>query len=153
VFERGAQAPGDPGSGRDASGTRRDPIADEEAVMPQTIRVFYRPVKGRFRVNFNWGAIDKESAVLVTASEYRASTSNGAVFADKPSQPRFVGDANVWVSNIAPHGPPDDPNDGVTFVINVDWGEPIPVVADITVLDDKPIEVQYSDGALKPQIP
>jgi hypothetical protein len=46
------------------------------------------------------------------------------------------------VSNVAPHGPPWDPNHGVTFVVNVDWDGPLHVVTDITVLDDLPEEVQ-----------
>jgi hypothetical protein len=118
--------------------------------MPQTVRLFYGRVNGRFRANLNWDAIDKESVVVVTASEYMDSRSSGGIFADRPSQPRFVGDGNVWVSNIAPHGPPDDPNKGVTFVINIDWGEPIYVVADISVLDNPPVDVQYGEGSLKP---
>jgi len=30
----------------------------------------------------------------------------------------------------------------VTFVVKVDWGSPLPIVTDITVLDNPPIEVQ-----------
>jgi hypothetical protein len=42
------------------------------------------------------------------------------------------------VAGIAPHSDPG----GVTFALNVDWGEPIPVVTDITVLDERPFEIQ-----------
>ncbi len=56
---------------------------------------------------------------------------------------RFIGAANISVDNIAPHGPPYDPNHGVTFVVNVDWHSPLNIVTDITVLDAKPVEVQF----------
>jgi hypothetical protein len=107
--------------------------------MPQTIRSFLSsPFNGRRVQNFNWNAIDSNSVVLITASEYvpLANPPPGA------NLQRFVGDANIWVSNIAPHGPPFDDNHGVTFVINVDFSRPLFVVFDITVLDAKPIEVQ-----------
>jgi hypothetical protein len=45
------------------------------------------------------------------------------------------------VQNIAPHGPPFDPNHGVTFVVNVDWPNPLTIVTDITLLDNPPVEV------------
>ena len=50
----------------------------------------------------------------------------------------MVGAANVWVSNIAPHG---GGASGVTFVVNVDSDHPIPIATDITVLDEFPIDV------------
>jgi hypothetical protein len=50
--------------------------------------------------------------------------------------------SSITVANIAPHGPPYDSNHGVTFVVNVNWGSPLNIVTDITVLDSKPIEVQ-----------
>ena len=98
--------------------------------MPRTIRKYWGAFRGRETLNFNWPVIDHDSVVLVTASEYNAQHA------------RFIGAASIRVSNIAPHGPPFDPNHGVTFVINADWGSPINVVTDITVLDAKPQEVQ-----------
>jgi Papain-like cysteine protease AvrRpt2 len=98
--------------------------------MPQTIRKYWRAHKGRVTLNYNWPAIDQDSVVVVTASEYN----NEHV--------RFIGAASITVANIAPHGPPYDPNHGVTFVVNVDWGSPLNIVTDITLLDDKPIETQ-----------
>ncbi|ABQ37013.1 papain-like cysteine protease family protein [Bradyrhizobium sp. BTAi1] len=98
--------------------------------MPRTIRKYWGAFRGRETLNFNWPAIDHDSVVLVTASEYNAQHA------------RFIGAASITVSNIAPHGPPYDPNHGVTFVVNADWGSAINVVTDITVLDAKPLEVQ-----------
>src|SRR5262245_39431404 len=102
--------------------------------MPQTIRHYWGPTHGRIVLNYNWDAIDHDSVVLITASQY--------VLTDPPSdEHRFIGDANFTVSNIAPHGPPYDANRGVTFVVNVDWGSDIGLVTDIIVLDEKPIEM------------
>ena len=98
--------------------------------MPQTIRKYWGAFKGRVTLNYNWPAIDQDSVVMVTASEYN------------PAHVRFIGAASITVANIAPHGPPFDPNHGVTFVVNVGWGSPLNIVTDITVLDNKPIETQ-----------
>jgi hypothetical protein len=98
--------------------------------MPQTIRKYWGAFHGRVTLNYNWPAIDQDSVVLITASEYN----NNHV--------RFIGAASITVANIAPHGPPFDPNHGVTFVVNVDWGSPLNIVTDITLFDNKPIETQ-----------
>lgn len=98
--------------------------------MPKTIRKYWGAVHGRVPLNFNWPVIDQDSVVLITASEYDAR------------RVRFIGAASITVANIAPHGPPYDPNHGVTFVVNVAWGSPLNIVTDITVIDAKPIEVQ-----------
>ncbi|MGC2373213.1 MAG: hypothetical protein WA484_04995 [Solirubrobacteraceae bacterium] len=97
-------------------------------------------------MNFNWSSINANSVVLVTASEYDPQ---GAPDADGSAQ-RIVGDALIRVDNIAPHGPPSDRNQGVTFVLEVDWDEPLNVCTDITVLDDTP-KVTYIEGANSPQ--
>lgn len=102
------------------------------ADVTQSIRQYWTGLRGRVPLNLNWGAIDHDSVVLVTASEY---TVNAA--APQTSQ-RFVGAASITVANITPHGPPYDPNRGVTFVVHVDWGTPLNVVTDITVLSAKP---------------
>jgi hypothetical protein len=104
--------------------------------MPQTIRKFWGPLQGRATINFNWPVINHDSVVLVTAAEY-------AVSAPPSDDHRFIGAASITVENIAPHGPPFDPNHGVTFVVNIDWGSPLTIVTDITVLDNPPIEVDY----------
>jgi hypothetical protein len=109
--------------------------------MPQTIRQFWTNKMGRNVLNFNWDAINHDSVVLISASEYNLDNT--------PNHHRFVGDADVTVLNISPHGPPFDPNHGVQFVLQVDWESPLNIVTDITVLD-KPTDVepsQYGYGA------
>jgi hypothetical protein len=102
--------------------------------MPQTIRKFWGQFNGRVTFNYNWSAIDHDSVVLISASEY--------VVTDPISnEHKFIGSASITVENIAPHGPPFDPNHGVTFVVNVDWGSPLNIVTDITLLDNKPIAI------------
>jgi hypothetical protein len=103
--------------------------------MPTTIRKYWGAFNGRVTLNYNWGAIDHDSVVLITASEFVAATPPSA-------EHRFIGAASITVENIAPHGPPYDPNHGVTFVVNVDWASPVHIVTDITVLDAKPVETQ-----------
>ena len=103
--------------------------------MPQTIRKYWGAFQGRVTLNYNWGAIDHDSVVIVTASEYLVSTPPSA-------EHRFIGAAPITVENIAPHGPPYDPNHGVTFVVDVAWATPLTIVTDITVLDAKPRETQ-----------
>jgi len=98
--------------------------------MPLTIRKYWGKLQGRATLNFYWDAIEHDSTVIVSASEY----------AD--NKVRFIGAATISADNVCPHGPPYDPNHGVTFVVNVGWNSPLNVVTDITVLDAKPIEVQ-----------
>jgi hypothetical protein len=104
--------------------------------MPSTIRKFWGPFKGRVSLNFNWPIINHDSVVLITAAEYAVATPAG-------NEHRFIGAASITVENIAPHGPPFDPNHGVSFVVNVDWGSPLTIVTDITVLDAAPVEVDH----------
>jgi hypothetical protein len=107
--------------------------------MPQSVRQYWWSLHGRCRLNFNWSAINNDSVVLISASEY---ASDGP---DPRHSPRFVGAATITVENISPHGPPFDPNHGVTFMVNVDWGSPLHVVTDITVLDAPPVDIEYED--------
>jgi hypothetical protein len=108
----------------------------------QTCRQYWWGLQGRNELNFNWDAIDHDSVVLISASEY------GPDDGDPPHSPRFVGDATIRVRNVSPHGPPFDPNHGVTFVVTVDWDEPLHVVTDISVLDDKPIDTEWNGNLL-----
>ena len=101
--------------------------------MSQTIRHHWTGLKGRRALNFNWDAIDHDSVVLVTASEYALNAAAPA------TSQRFVGAASITVANVTPHGPPYDSNHGVTFVVDVAWGAPLNVVTDITVPDSKPV--------------
>lgn len=71
--------------------------------MPRTIRKFWGPLQGRATLNFNWPTINNDSVVLVSAAEY-------VVAQPKTNEHRFIGAASITVENIAPHGPPFDPN-------------------------------------------
>jgi hypothetical protein len=106
--------------------------------MPQTIRHFWGPLEGRVKLNYNWPIINQDSVVIITASEY-------AVTNPFTNEFRFIGDASISVENIAPHGPPNDTNHGVGFVVNVQFGAPLHVVTDIIVLDNPPVAVDYYD--------
>jgi Papain-like cysteine protease AvrRpt2 len=108
----------------------------------QTCRQYWWNLNGRCRLNFNWDAIDHDSVVLISASEYRP---NGG---DPAHSSRFVGDARIRVLNVSPHSPPFDPNHGVTFVVDVDWDSPLHVVTDITVLDEKPLDTLWNGNLL-----
>jgi hypothetical protein len=62
---------------------------------------------------------------LVSASEGRDPITTQA-------PERFVGSADITVHNIAPF------DGGVTFLLTVDWPDPLPIWADIVVLDEFP---------------
>ena len=96
--------------------------------MPRTVRKYWGPFQGRVTLNSTGTAINHDSVVIVTAPSTRTTP-------PVTSEHRFIGAATITVDNIAPHGPPYDPNHGVTFVVNVDWGAPLNIVTDITVLD------------------
>jgi hypothetical protein len=100
--------------------------------MTRSIRIVYRNLQGRCRMNFNWDAITKRSAVLVTAVEWSA----GHDPYDSTGRPN-PGDANVYVTNIGPHDP-EGGTGGVEFYVHVDWDSPLHVQVTITVFD--PIE-------------
>jgi hypothetical protein len=112
--------------------------------MPRHTRVFLgRLGGGRYIRNHNWEIINSESVVHIVASEWGPSKNTFA----NSSEPRFVGELGIRVENISPHSPPDDPNNGVTFTIVIDWnGDPKPIVLDITVFDE-PVELVYTDEA------
>jgi hypothetical protein len=107
--------------------------------MPRIIREYWpQPFNGRSVRNFNWGDIDSDSVILITASEYSPQNNPppGA------NLQRVVGDATIRVDNIAPHGPPFDNNHGVTFVVTVDFPNPVFIVTDFILLDEKPFDIQ-----------
>jgi hypothetical protein len=111
--------------------------------MPRSIRVHWSPRIGRNSLNYDWDAIGANSVVLMTACEYKP---DGPASDDRSAQ-RWSGDAPVRVVSIAPHGPPSDPNRGVTFMVEVDYGDPLPICTDITVLDDPPELVDFTRDA------
>jgi hypothetical protein len=85
-------------------------------------------------MNLNTQDIDERSVVVITAVEITTVGNN--------PQHRFLGDADVWVSNIAPHGPPSDPNNGVEWILHVDFPEDLNVLIDITLLDSPVIPIK-----------
>ncbi len=100
--------------------------------MSQSIRIIYRNVQGRCKMNFNWPPITKRSAVIVTAAEWRAGTDPF----DSTGRPN-PGEADVYVTNIGPHDP-EGGDGGVEFYLHVDWDSPLHAQVTITVLD--PVE-------------
>ena len=108
--------------------------------MPQTCRQYWWNLQGRCTLNFNWDAINHDSVVLITASD--TDRTRLILLTARVSS----GPANIGVENISPHSPPFDPNHGVTFVVDVDWGSPLHVVTDITVLDQPPVDIEVQSG-------
>lgn len=102
--------------------------------MTQSIRVLYRAQQGTIRQNFNWPPIKLDSAVIVTAAEFTpqfGGFGGGPKTLGRPN----LGAANVYVTNVGPHGPEPEVG-GVEFLLHVDWDSPLDVVVTITVLDD-----------------
>lgn len=102
--------------------------------MARSIRILYRAQQGRLRKNFNWPPINLDSAVLITAAEFTpvfGGLGDGPKTLGRP----LLGEANVYVTNVGPHGP-EGGSGGVEFHLHVDWDSPLDVVVTITVLDD-----------------
>lgn len=112
-------------------------------MTPQTCRVYWGNLHGRTTCNFNWpGVIDFRSVVSVTAAEYNPVPVGHSPVRGWPEPSpvqddfiRFVGAADIWVSDISPHGPGGADPGGVTFAVTVNWRYPLPITTDITVFD------------------
>jgi hypothetical protein len=115
------------------------PLNQSVPAIPESVRVFWRMNPGRNVVNLNWAAVSADSVVMVSASEYNASSQK----LPDASHQRFVGAADIKVANVTPHGPPFDPNQGVTFVVEVGWGSPLNICTDIALVGNKPDAVVY----------
>jgi hypothetical protein len=102
--------------------------------MAQSIRVLYRAQQGTIRKNFNWDPIKLDSAVIVTAAEFTPHFGGLYTGIKTPGRPN-LGAANVYVTNVGPHGPEPDVG-GVEFLLHVDWDSPLDVVVTISVLDE-----------------
>ncbi|KAL9632570.1 MAG: hypothetical protein Q9164_005240 [Protoblastenia rupestris] len=105
-------------------------------VMPQTIRKFWDPFQGRATLDFKWPIISQDSVVLLTTSEYFG-------FTPPNNEHHFIRAASVTVENISPHGPPSDPDPGLTFIMNISSNSPLNLVNDNTVLDAPPVEMDF----------
>ncbi|WP_147196123.1 hypothetical protein AAGQ96_05680 [Pantoea sp. MBD-2R] len=97
--------------------------------MSRSVRLIARNQQGLSRWNWNWDAINKRSAVIITAAEWAAGTDP----TDSTGRPH-LGDAIIYVTNIGPHDPEGGPG-GVEFYLHVDWKTPLHVQITITVLD------------------
>ena len=106
---------------------------------PVAIRIFWRMNPGRNVVNLNWPALSADSVVSVQASEYAV----GSQQLPDSTEQRFIGAADVTVENVTPHGPPFDPNRGVTFVVNLAWGSPLNICTDVALLANVPEQVLF----------
>ena len=98
--------------------------------MARSTRFIVRNVQGRLRMNHNFAPIKQNSAVVITAAEFRFA---GGIFgaAGRP----HLGEANVFVTNVGPHDPEPDVG-GVEFHIHAESAAPIDVMVTITVLED-----------------
>jgi hypothetical protein len=115
------------------------PLNEYKPEVTMSARVFWQMNPGRNVVNLNWDAINADSVVMISASEYNV---NSQMLPDGSDQ-RFVGAADVTVANVTPHGPPFDPNHGVTFVVEVGWNAPLTICTDIAVIASAPDVVVY----------
>ena len=99
--------------------------------MARSIRLLYRGMKGRVRVNHNWDAITQSSPVIITAAEWSPS---GGIFGATAGRPH-LGEASVYVTNIGPHNP-EGGTGSVEFHLHVDWPSPLDVMVTISVLEN-----------------
>jgi len=105
-------------------------------LIARSIRILYRNQQGTIRQNFNWGPINLDSAVIITAAQFNY-VDPGQVFTtpNKTQGRPWLGAANVYVTNVGPHNP-EGGTGGVEFLLHVDWGTPLDVIVTITVLDN-----------------
>lgn len=115
--------------------------------MPRSKRILYRGMMGRYRLNFSWPAINQHSAVVITAAEFRQDLldlNTLKPLGASPSDPRYwpkgranLGAADVYVTNIGPHGDGREAG-GVEFALHVNWWQwwkRLDVIVTISILD------------------
>jgi hypothetical protein len=103
--------------------------------MAQSRRFLYRGVQGRVRRNVNWGAINLDSTVIITAAEFTPQF--GGPFGGPKTKGRpHLGEASVYVTNVGPHGQAGVEAGGVEFHLHQDFPQPLDVVVTITVLEN-----------------
>jgi hypothetical protein len=99
--------------------------------MARSDRLILRGLQGKVRHNHNFAPIHQDSAVIITACEFRFA---GGVFGSS-GRPLLNDAANVFVTNIGPHNP-EGGDGGVEFHIHAESPTPIDVMVTITVLED-----------------
>jgi hypothetical protein len=92
--------------------------------------MYLRNKRGRNLLHLSNPSINRNSVVHISATEATELTPGVLT----PIYSRFVGAADIWVKNVAPH------DGGVHFILQVDWGSPLDVVMDISVFDPVPME-------------
>jgi hypothetical protein len=115
--------------------------------MIHTIRILYPGIHSRVGGYISatlqtlvWPPIHRDSIVLISASEYRTLGIQGGT----PVIDRYLGDAEVIVSNIAPE-------EGiVSFYITVDWKAPLNIAVDFVIIDPPGLMVDAGSGAVYP---
>jgi hypothetical protein len=104
--------------------------------MVYSERILYRQQKGTIRKNWNLpGVIKLDSAVIITAAQFVPDENHIPNSPIKTAGRPLLGSANVYVTNIGPHGVEGVEDGGVEFLLHVDWGDPLDVIVTITVLD------------------
>lgn len=94
----------------------------------RTRRVFWTQTSSGWH-NYNWDAISRYSVVHISVSE---GMIDEGVISIRDAVFHRRGAARISVLNINPHGANGG---GVEFFLDVNWGSPLDVVLDITVLD------------------
>jgi hypothetical protein len=89
--------------------------------MPTHALFFWGFHNGATTFHLTWNQIFHNSIVVITASEGKPLSSEGAV--------RFVGDARFTVNNIAPF------DGGVDFRVTIEWDDPLDLWTSVTVFD------------------
>jgi hypothetical protein len=110
-------------------------VQERDIDMARSIRILYRGQHGTIRKNFNWDPINLDSTVIITAAEFTPAfggLGGGPKTLGRPN----LGLANVYVTNVGPHGRAGVEAGGVEFLLHVDWNSPLDIVVTITVLDD-----------------
>jgi hypothetical protein len=103
--------------------------------MARSIRVLYRGQQGRSRKNFNFAPINLDSPVVITAAEFRPQFDGPFGGPHTLGRPH-LGEANVYVTNVGPHGQPGIEAGGVEFHLHVDFDQPLDVIVTISALED-----------------
>jgi len=102
--------------------------------MARSVRALYRGQRGTTRKNINLNFINLDSAVTITAAQFNF-VSGGLGGGPKTLGRPHLGAANVYVTNVGPHGSGGEAG-GVEFLLHVDFDQPLDVIVTITVEDN-----------------